>query len=809
MAVSLWPAQGLTVLDENGVVVPDGGISIASVTAYYTDLIVRGHLLTYSPLGGGEPVSVVTRPAIYSDTVANIVAAIGAEEDQAALANGYSSPGDGGGGMLRWDAAADDPADGGTVFGAGSGRWRRVYSGAVNAKWFGAVGDGVANDQPAIQAAINFAVANKIGEVYLPSGRYLINSTLHLYKNNSTSTITLRGDGRAYRGNSAFGGSTLIANFSNAPALNIQGARGTAVRDLAILGLNSDWVESNGLGYSAAGGTPPSLDDTDGANWVDTGLAASADSRYAPYAGIAVDGWSGSEPGTAYPTSAVAYGQSFSSDVQIDGVHISGFVAGVAIQPCDADGNGDFAKILNSQIEYCRYGVSIGNSQARSTAIRDCSMLYVHTCFTNNTHGKQIGKFAGSIDNLSVAFCNRLFSFTNSYYWGPLAVTQLYAETLWKIGSFNQSGEVGRNVHFRGCELGFEAQLCPERGLPTCIVDDSGGRTQGITFESCTLRSYPRVLSFFAAGVHLIDCELVPAQEAEGNAGTAKEPILDDTPAPYLQAFHNATGGFCPKNFAARKSHSHRSLVYDLSTNLAHLSRLAADGEGTLTSRKYCVSAWAREPANEYGQRITNARASTPIAKASLSSCTFTRSATKPGELTLVFSSLADWQAEGEGWMPGDAIYDDVTGTVFVIRSRSTTTVIAEIQNNYYWTGSTYSARETEVSTSSGNFYPLNCRVYTPANPIFGDLTAGSTSVTNVGRADGFAGLVNSDIAVDDWIYAIDQVVDYDVGATSAKIAAIHASGTPITLGGVAAGTRARKQLQQFIRPAPANAGSR
>lgn len=50
--------------------------------------------------------------------------------------------------------------------------------GCVNVKWYGAVGDGVANDSTAIQAAIDAATAAGGGKIIFPYGTYLCNVTL-------------------------------------------------------------------------------------------------------------------------------------------------------------------------------------------------------------------------------------------------------------------------------------------------------------------------------------------------------------------------------------------------------------------------------------------------------------------------------------------------------------------------------------------------------------------------------------------------------------------------------------------------------
>lgn len=104
--------------------------------------------------------------------------ALEADGHEQAYVRGRSSVGDGAHGVFVWrsgDQSANvtaDPGEGVWVppdsdaTGA-SGAWERQVSGAANVLWFGAVGDGVANDSPAIQNAVNAQ-----DEVYLPPGHY-------------------------------------------------------------------------------------------------------------------------------------------------------------------------------------------------------------------------------------------------------------------------------------------------------------------------------------------------------------------------------------------------------------------------------------------------------------------------------------------------------------------------------------------------------------------------------------------------------------------------------------------------------------
>lgn len=101
---------------------------------------------------------------------------------------GFAAPADGGGGLFVWDPTEVGPSptgdDGGTIIKPNSityptaGRWKRLHSGSLNVKWFGAKGDGSQNDRDAIVAAI----ASAQGTVEFPPGVYKVNSTIIIDK---------------------------------------------------------------------------------------------------------------------------------------------------------------------------------------------------------------------------------------------------------------------------------------------------------------------------------------------------------------------------------------------------------------------------------------------------------------------------------------------------------------------------------------------------------------------------------------------------------------------------------------------------
>ena len=98
---------------------------------------------------------------------------------------GYHTKGDGafGSHFFEWDATSIEADNGGTIIKLNSvatGRYKLKYDGAVNVKWFGAVGDGITDDITPIQNAIDAHQA-----VYLPYGNYKITQAIVLSKSYS------------------------------------------------------------------------------------------------------------------------------------------------------------------------------------------------------------------------------------------------------------------------------------------------------------------------------------------------------------------------------------------------------------------------------------------------------------------------------------------------------------------------------------------------------------------------------------------------------------------------------------------------
>ena len=110
----------------------------------------------------------------------------------------------------------------------------------LSVKDFGAVGDGVADDTAAIQAAINAAIYNNSPStvngfkftVHLPAGIYLCSGPLHLGYGTSFTSVTLQGDGIRYNAEAAFNGTAIVFTHNNAPGIAVQGSRYPVIKDM-------------------------------------------------------------------------------------------------------------------------------------------------------------------------------------------------------------------------------------------------------------------------------------------------------------------------------------------------------------------------------------------------------------------------------------------------------------------------------------------------------------------------------------------------------------------------------------------------
>lgn len=162
--------------------------------------------------------------------------------------SGYYAPLDGGGGRFWWDSASTAADDGGIVIKAtafATGRWKRIFDGNVNVRWFGAKGDGATNDSVALQAAISSAE-----DVFFPAGTYLATALtqattfqrfyagghVNISKNANGALLTCSGSYVEFNGlqfvGTGFTGDNLVISGSHPRLINCAsyGAAGRALK---------------------------------------------------------------------------------------------------------------------------------------------------------------------------------------------------------------------------------------------------------------------------------------------------------------------------------------------------------------------------------------------------------------------------------------------------------------------------------------------------------------------------------------------------------------------------------------------------
>ena len=150
-------------------------------------------------------------------------------EGYVANVGGYFTVGDGGGGQFQYIPSSSTSDNDGTVLSPanGTGRWFRLYSGAVNVKWFGAVGDGSTDDYQAIQNAITYIESLALGgAIFLPSAEYNIEDTLDF---TGDKPVVFFGEGE---------GSTIINAIGAITAMGLGTGSGDKTVDLRVVSMS-------------------------------------------------------------------------------------------------------------------------------------------------------------------------------------------------------------------------------------------------------------------------------------------------------------------------------------------------------------------------------------------------------------------------------------------------------------------------------------------------------------------------------------------------------------------------------------------
>lgn len=335
----------------------------------------------------------------------------------------------------------------------------------ISACWFGARADcpgakterGADNTIP-IQNAIN--AAERVSEVLLPpaSGNmfYRITSTITIKKKNNFFSFRFHGKGTSVGFTANDRASNIFADMTEGAAINIQGSRRVYLHDFSLRGRNT---APGSLGIWTR---PTSATDSveDPANFLSPGLKTS-------YAAITTDG---------DPASHV-----WSADVVFENLQIYNFCLGIGISQAGHLA-GDRMRVSRCQINYCTYGLSVGNAQNRSCHFSNVDMDRVWCAVTNTVYGNHSGSMF-MVTGGQWCHVYRMFIIQPCYL-GQCLIQGLYTEAAGCIGTLGHNNENTGAVIFKGCNLSMrdEALHTGSMYLPPFYTATVCGN---VTFDAC------------------------------------------------------------------------------------------------------------------------------------------------------------------------------------------------------------------------------------------------------------------------------------------------------------------------------------
>lgn len=664
-----------------------------------------------------------------------------------------------------------------------------------------AIAGSFANDnRAAIQAAIDYAIYSSTSgspgpgpRVHLGGARYRSDGPIHVgYGALSFSAMILEGEGMQYAG----GGGTLIKfTHDDAPGLVVQGGRNVMLRDFCIEGVN--YAHCVGLAQA------PTMANLELETWIAAGLS---NERYRPYVGIAIDPYAGVRPVDSYPDvdypaylgAVPQYGKEASSNTKIENVAIFGFVGGIGQQVCDYDGNGDYTKLERVQIFYCSWGMSWGNSQSRVMSWRGCTFVGMHTSMLNGMHGRQQGKPHVTIEDCEFSTQIQLMDIHLSFGQGPTFIG-CYSEGTYKLGKVAGYGYAA-GISFIGCEWGFSWWY--DYGVPAALLENNS--TALIRFVETTLYNPTGRGTFhfhaegFDADLNQLEparlfefsgCSVLIRDAAAVSVGTANlwaKCAMDGT-----LGISIAYGSTCLERFSVQSGDT-----YDLDTGVELGPRLYSERNQGRRDRPLCVYtkraaslATGNDPGVPVAWRVASITANGGIIS-------------QVGrEIEFVVTGINATYLFQLGGDVGDVIICARTKAVFWVKARTSDHIFARAQTGFDVDG------DLLMALVNGDvFYCLNCRRYMPAQVLYGDVTSGSPTISNV--VDGFGGFpadIGAHIAADDYLF-VDEEVDRILPALQASVVSFDNGAHTITMGANFTRTQTRLRLGPFVRQALPNA---
>lgn len=379
---------------------------------------------------------------------------------------------------------------------------RIITDGVLNAKWFEPSGS-YSDAQPFLQKAIDTAITSFIKKIYIPKGEYTLRKGLLLRGpvNQFLESIELFGEGRVYGGGPEQ--THLFIDNAESFGIGLHKCKGARVSNIYLRGKNE---HLDALNLYDVLENP----DTEWAQGCRNNVTS-------PHAGIVIDpfvnsaSWPTEEQYPDFTDQYIDEPGGGSTDIIIDNCRTRLFVVGVCFTPHEYPQNGDAMAVNNCRIDYCKAGISIGQSQNRSIYVNNLKCWgateTLFDCY-NYSDGRADNP---EVDGLQIAGGVRYLSRLSGYANKGLIIRRMHAELLYSLGG-NFDGLSGdliiENswVNFSACyplnELGayvIHNALTIFKGHVLKVVDSYFGKYAGaaatpvqcnaaqVIFEKCQL----------------------------------------------------------------------------------------------------------------------------------------------------------------------------------------------------------------------------------------------------------------------------------------------------------------------------------
>jgi len=600
----------------------------------------------------------------------------------------------------------------------------------------------------AIQALIdNHLYFNGSYEARLAPGVHRVTSPLHIGYGDSFRSAILTGPENTNKHDfdAKFKGAALLCEtWEN--AIEVAGGRGSGIANLYICGPWFSYLYMNRLGFAKYLNNPSAeevYDSLDPANWVPPDAPANVQHRYKYSCGIHFDPRTGAKsavyysdvtypadlPGADYATSPYGlnyqYGKRPSSLLHVMNCTIKGFGCGIALQGSQAGDNCDYLKIEDCNLGPLFLGIASGHTQSRLNSINRTVLGQAFYGVSTSAIGQQLGKPQHEFTSCEFSSVVYLGDVKNMDYGDGLIFDGCYGENIYSLGNFYSSA-LGGVAMFRKCLFSFEHV---DRPVPKYMIETKSARVafQDCGFGGCggafVINGYPAYTQWSST--------LTTTNSNCWTGGTyassrAKARAFNTTLGIMFGSYANGQqGGW----------HGHGSFSpYDM-TGAFGIQSPSQFGYGPKARSRYdsvipfcaqTVTGWTN-PGEPIQVNLGNP-GKVDNSSGAISSGTHTGK-----QLTLGFSTTYTLgQRQNYGMSAGSLCLHYNTGTLFVITSSTSNSVVMEQVNNYDSDTDTYTQ---VVAYTDGNFYFIPTGFYVPDSELEMSWTSGSPLATYA-RAD-------------------------------------------------------------------------